>query len=119
MIDFGEGQHEVEVVDALFLALSPWALRTLRFDESRPGFRGFHGYDADICCEARRRGKRVVVTEIDLVHHTRGGLGDQVAYRRADITWQRKWRRNVSPWQRFGRTSRYLAAPVLGRLRKA
>jgi hypothetical protein len=88
-IDFGGGTHEVETVDGLMLVLSPWAVRTLRFDQQR--FTGFHGYDADICFMARAAGRRVLVTELPLVHHTKGGYGDFEAYRAADRAWREKW----------------------------
>jgi hypothetical protein len=45
LIDFGGGTHDVEALDGLLLALSPSAVRELRFDAER--FHGFHGYDAD------------------------------------------------------------------------
>lgn len=49
----------MEMVDGCILVLSPWAVANLRFDEER--YSGFHGYDADICFEARSQGKRVVL----------------------------------------------------------
>lgn len=70
MIDFGGGTHEVDAVDGLLLALSPWAVRNLRFDELT--YSGFHAYDMDICFQARQADRRVMVTEIDLIHHTAG-----------------------------------------------
>jgi GT2 family glycosyltransferase len=81
--------HDVDAVDGLLLVLSPWAVRNLRFDEDR--FTGFHGYDADICFQARAAGKRVVVDEIAVVHHTKGGYGDLDAYRRCDQAFRAKW----------------------------
>lgn len=89
LVDFGGGTHEVETVDGLLLALSPWAVRTLRFDSER--FSGFHGYDADLCFQARAHGRRVLVDELALVHHTKGGYGDLDAYRAADRAWRAKW----------------------------
>ncbi|MFL6110645.1 MAG: glycosyltransferase, partial [Catenulispora sp.] len=88
-IDFGGGTHDVETVDGLMLVLSPWAVRNLRFDAER--FTGFHGYDADICFQARAAGRRVLVTDLPLVHHTKGGYGDLEAYRAADRAWREKW----------------------------
>jgi hypothetical protein len=89
IVDFGGGTHAVEAVDGLLMVLSPWAVANLRFDEDR--FRGFHGYDADLCFQARAAGKRVLVEELSVVHHTKGGYGDLDAFRAADATWQRKW----------------------------
>ena len=42
----GAGVHEVDTVDGVFLALSPWALRNLSFDQG--AYPPFHGYDAEI-----------------------------------------------------------------------
>ena len=89
VIDFGGGVHDVDVLDGLLLVLSPWAVRNLRFDEER--FTGFHGYDADICLQARAAGRRVVVDELAVMHHTKGGYGDEAAFRRADEAWRAKW----------------------------
>jgi len=89
LVTFGGGCHDVEMVDGLLLVLSPWAVENLRFDGRR--FAGFHGYDADICFQARAAGKRVVVDEFDLFHHTKGGYGDEVAFARADATFRDKW----------------------------
>ena len=46
---------EVDTVDGFLLALSPWAVRNLRFDESL-GL--LHGYDFDFCLQVRRRDAR-------------------------------------------------------------
>jgi hypothetical protein len=88
LLDFGGGVHDVDAVDGLFMALSPWAVRALRFDER---YDGFHGYDADICFEARAAGRRVVVDEISVIHHTKGGYGDLAAFEAADRLFREKW----------------------------
>ncbi len=89
VIAFEGGGADVDVVDGLLLVLSPWAARNLRFDET--GFHGFHGYDADICFQARAAGRRVRVVDLDLFHHTKGGYGDLAAYQAADVTFRSKW----------------------------
>jgi GT2 family glycosyltransferase len=89
VVDFRPGAHDVDSVDGLMLVLSPWAVRNLRFDAER--FSGFHGYDADLCFQARAAGKRVVVDEIAVVHHTKGGYGDLDAYRATDAVFVEKW----------------------------
>jgi SAM-dependent methyltransferase len=89
LVDHGGGCHDVDVVDGLLLVLSPWAVRTLRFDEGR--FDGFHGYDADLCLQARCAGKRVRVVDVDVRHHTKGGLGDVASYQRSDAAFVAKW----------------------------
>jgi Glycosyltransferase like family len=90
LVDFGGGSHDVDSVDGLLLVLSPWAVRNLRFDDR--SFTGFHGYDADICFQARAAGKRVVVEDIAVVHHTKGGYGNLHAYRASDAAFRAKWK---------------------------
>ncbi len=83
---------EVDMVDGYLLAFSLWAVRNLRFDEDGLG-PGFHGYDADICFQARDRGRKVLAVEMDVAHH-RNSVGPD-RYRddwlRAQIAFRRKW----------------------------
>ena len=84
------GAHEVDAVDGALLALSPWAVRELQFDERLAA--DFHGYDADICFQARARGRSVVVEELDIVHHHGGSFVlDRERWLRAMLRWARKW----------------------------
>jgi hypothetical protein len=46
--------------------LSPWAVRGLRFDES---LGRLHGYDFDICMQARAAGRKVMTAPFRAVHH--------------------------------------------------
>src|SRR5205814_1134012 len=57
---------EVETVDGFVMALSPWAVRNLRFDES---LGRFHGYDFDFCLQVRAAGRKVVTADLKIVHH--------------------------------------------------
>jgi Glycosyltransferase like family len=57
---------EVDVVDGIVMVLSPWAARKLRFDES---LGQLHGYDFDICMQARAAGKKVVTADFRAIHH--------------------------------------------------
>jgi hypothetical protein len=57
---------EVDVVDGIVMVLSPWAVRELRFDES---LGQLHGYDFDICMQARAAGKKVVTADFRAIHH--------------------------------------------------
>jgi Glycosyltransferase like family len=57
---------EVDSLDGVLIAMSPWAVRELRFDES---IGRLHGYDLDICLQARAAGKKVVTIDTRLVHH--------------------------------------------------
>lgn len=58
---------EVDSVDGFVLAFSPWAIEKLRFDESIGG--DLHGYDFDICMQARAAGKKVAVADLKVIHH--------------------------------------------------
>jgi hypothetical protein len=57
---------EVDVVDGFLLVLSPWVVRTLRFDES---LGSLHGYDVDFCLQVRAAGRKVVTADLRAVHH--------------------------------------------------
>ena len=57
---------EVDSVDGFVMALSPWAVRNLRFDES---LGKLHGYDFDICMQARAAGKKVATADFRAIHH--------------------------------------------------
>jgi hypothetical protein len=58
---------EVETVDGFVLGLTPWALKELRFDESLG--QAIHGYDFDLCLQAREKGKKVVTADLKVIHH--------------------------------------------------
>lgn len=79
----------VEAVDGLLMVLSPWAVRTLRFDERFAPF--FHGYDVDLCFQARERGRRVVVANLDVVHHAVMDFFDRRTWIPAYQVWHSKW----------------------------
>jgi GT2 family glycosyltransferase len=57
---------EVDSLDGILIAMSPWAVHELRFDES---IGRLHGYDLDICLQARAAGKKVVTIDTRLIHH--------------------------------------------------
>ena len=57
---------EVDTVDGFALALSPWAVRNVRFDES---LGALHGYDFDFCLQVRDAGRTVVTADFKVVHH--------------------------------------------------
>ena len=58
---------EVDSIDGFVIAFSPWAIDNLRFDETIGGV--LHGYDFDICMQARTAGKKVVTADLRVVHH--------------------------------------------------
>jgi GT2 family glycosyltransferase len=57
---------EVDSLYGVLLAVSPWAARNLRFDES---IGMLHGYDFDICRQARAHGRKVLAADLRLAHH--------------------------------------------------
>ncbi|MFN8201198.1 MAG: hypothetical protein U0S48_01445, partial [Solirubrobacteraceae bacterium] len=73
----------------LLMALSPWAVRNLRFDQGT--YSGFHAYDVDFCFAARAVGRKVVVADLPLMHHTKGGYGDKAVWDAADAAFRAKW----------------------------
>jgi hypothetical protein len=76
VIDFGMRSGDVEMLDGCLLAFSRWAIENLRF-APRPGF---HGYDGDICMRATATGRRVVVADLDVFHHTALGFDDEASH---------------------------------------
>jgi GT2 family glycosyltransferase len=116
--DYGGGTHEVDVVDGLIMALSPWAMRNLRFDAS---IGAWHGYDSDICTMARLQGKRVLVTDLKLFHHARPLAGyDTRPFGQARANYLLKWRPDAPRRQRLRwgiertRVGQYLATSASG-----
>jgi hypothetical protein len=57
---------EVETLDGFVLALAPWVVRNIRFDES---LGPFHGYDLDFCLQVRQAGLKVVTADFRAIHH--------------------------------------------------
>jgi len=58
---------EVDAIDGFVMALSPWAVRELRFDESLG--QALHGYDFDFCLQARAAGRKVATEDFRVIHH--------------------------------------------------
>jgi Glycosyltransferase like family len=80
---------EVDAIDGCLIALSPWAVRNLRFDEA---LGSSHGYDVDICLQARAAGKKVVADDLRVVHHhSLELLGDPEEWVRAHVALADKW----------------------------
>jgi hypothetical protein len=57
---------EVDTIDGFFMALSPWVVRNVRFDES---LGQLHGYDFDLCLQVRSAGRKVVTADVKVAHH--------------------------------------------------
>ena len=107
-----QGNVDVDVVDGLMLALSPWAIANLHFEQRR--YPPFHGYDSDICSQARAAGKRVVVTSVDIAHHTKGIFASKQSYTdwiRAGFAWRLRWQ-DLPPAGRVVLRIRHRAVPL-------
>ncbi len=90
MVDFGPRTGDAAILEGSLMALSPWAVQHLRFDET---YGGFHGY-SDISLEAVAAGKRVVVADIDTHHHTTVGFKSADIHRswlETEQMFRRKW----------------------------
>jgi hypothetical protein len=79
----------VDTVDGRLMALSPWAVRELRFDEELAlGF----GYDLDFCLRVRAAGRRVVTAPIAAtLHHPLELVPDRELWVEAHIRFAEKW----------------------------
>ena len=93
-----EGAHpftwmgEVETIDGFMMALSPWAVRNVRFDES---LGQLHGYDFDFCQQVRASGKKVLTAHLRVIHHHSLNLitdldGWMAAHRQIAEKWEGK-----------------------------
>lgn len=79
----------VDSIDGFVMVLSPWAMRNLRFDES---LGTLHGYDLDICMQARAAGKKVAIADLKVVHHHSLKLiGDLEGWIQAHMAIAEKW----------------------------
>jgi hypothetical protein len=80
---------EVDAVGGFLFALSPWAVRSLRFDE---GLALGIGFDVDVCAQARQAGRKVVVADVRVVQHRSLELVDEPeAWTEAHIRLADKW----------------------------
>jgi hypothetical protein len=80
---------DVDAVDGVVLCLSPWTVRTLRFDETLAA--DFHGYDIDLCFQARHHGRRVVVVDLPVEHVHQPLFRDTDAWARNELRFQQQW----------------------------
>jgi hypothetical protein len=86
---------EVETLDGFVLAFSPWAVRTIRFDES---LSRFHGYDLDYCLQVREAGRKVVTADFRAIHHREiEMLPDPEEWIEAHISVAEKWDGRMPP----------------------
>ena len=56
---------EVDTVDGVLMAFSPWAVRNVRFDES---LGPIYGFDFDFCMQVRAAGRKVVTENLRVAH---------------------------------------------------
>ena len=64
-------------------------MRTLRFDTALAG--DFHGYDVDMCIQARYHGRRVDVIDLPAEHVHRPLFDDSDAWTRNDLRFRLRW----------------------------
>ena len=80
---------EVDTVDGFMMALSPWVVRNVRFDES---LGQLHGYDFDFCLQVREAGRRVVTADVRAIHnHTLELVSNQDTWVEAHMRVTEKW----------------------------
>jgi len=88
---------EVDTIDGFMMALSPWVIENIRFDES---LGRFHGYDFDVCQQVRAGGKKVMTEHIRVIHHHSLELiGDVEGWIAAHMRIAEKWDGKLSPTQ--------------------
>lgn len=90
LIDFGQREGDVTLLEGSLLVFAPWAVRTFRFD---PRFTWFHGYD-EIGMQVNAAGKRCRVVDVDTWHHNQEGYTSEAsaaACRTADALYREKW----------------------------
>lgn len=92
LLEFGDRRvGPVSMIEGSFMAFSSWAVQELRFDERYE----FLGYD-DICLEADRANKIVMVADIDTHHHSTVGYKSESVremWERSEVIFNEKWRK--------------------------
>jgi hypothetical protein len=85
---------EVDMLDGFVMAMSPWALRNLRFDESLG--QPLHGYDFDVCMQAHAAGRKVVTADFRVIHHHSLDLISEVeGWIEAHMRLAKKWEEQI------------------------
>jgi Glycosyltransferase like family len=80
---------EVETLDGLVLALSPWAVQNVRFDES---LHLGYGFDLDYCLQLREAGRKLVAADLRVTRHLPLELvKDRDVWVEAHVAVARKW----------------------------
>lgn len=89
MIDFGQREGNVDLLEGSLLVFTRWAIRELRFEPRA----GFHGYD-EIAMQSAKKGMRVIVADLDTHHHTALGFDNEQSHDdwlAADRWFRQKW----------------------------
>jgi hypothetical protein len=85
----GAPPADVDTVAGFLLVLSPWAVRSLRFDE---GLSLGSGFDLDFCLRVRQAGRKVVTADLHVIHHRSLELVEEPdAWIEAHIQLAEKW----------------------------
>lgn len=80
----------VDSIDGFVMGFTPWAIQNLRFDETIGT--QLHGYDFDICMQAKLAGKKVVTADLKVIHHHSLDLiSDADSWADAHIRIAEKW----------------------------
>src|ERR1700704_369473 len=80
---------EVDTVDGFVLALSPWTVQNVRFDES---LGQLHGYDFDFCLQVRSAGRKGMTADFRGVHnHSLELIGNPETWVEAHMRVAEKW----------------------------
>lgn len=90
MIDFGQREGVVELLEGSLLVFSRWAIKYLRFELRS----GFHGYDEIAARLWRRHSRRALVVDVDTHHHTSLGFDSEASHQdwlAADEWFRKKW----------------------------
>jgi hypothetical protein len=82
------GPHEVDIIDGALIAMAPWVVRAIRFDERLSNH--FHGYDIEISRRVAAHGGKVICDDIPC-HHRTTLTTDYDAQRAAGVALARAW----------------------------
>lgn len=97
--DEGGGTHEVDGIDGLLMACAPDVLPAISIDGR--GYPCWHGYDACLSAQVRQLGKRVLVTDLPLMHHNDHSKTDWASFEQARYAHYLRWRHDASMAQRL------------------
>jgi glycosyl transferase family 2 len=107
-IPSGASGQEVDAVDGALMCLSPWAVRTIRFDETL-GPR--YGYDVDYCLQVRAAARKVLVADLRAAHYRPlGVIPDPDTWAEAHMRAAEKWDPRDSDWKAHARRAEGEAA---------